>query len=129
MYKSLFIGKNVGPAYIYQTKLIFLFLIDFPIVSLEMQVLFCLETEPWTKWPFIHPFQIYCYLCFVCVLSRSVMSDSLWTMDYSPPDFSVYGILQARILEWVAMPSPSGSPWPRDWTCISWVSCIGRQVL
>ena len=46
MYKSLFIGKNVGPASTYQTKLIFLFLIDLPIVSLEMQVLFCLETEP-----------------------------------------------------------------------------------
>ena len=26
-------------------------------------------------------------------------------MDYSPPDSSVHGILQARILEWVAMPS------------------------
>jgi len=26
-------------------------------------------------------------------------------MDYSPPGFSVHGILQARILEWVAMPS------------------------
>ena len=27
------------------------------------------------------------------------------SMDCNPPDFSVYGILQARILEWVAMPS------------------------
>ena len=26
-------------------------------------------------------------------------------MDYSPPGSSVHGILQARILEWVAMPS------------------------
>ena len=32
-------------------------------------------------------------------------------------------------LEWIAMPSSRGSPWPRDWTCISYVSCIGRQVL
>ena len=30
-------------------------------------------------------------------------------MDYSPPGFSVHGILQARILEWVAMPSSRGS--------------------
>ena len=29
-------------------------------------------------------------------------------MDYSPPGSSVHGILQARILEWVAMPSPPG---------------------
>ena len=31
-----------------------------------------------------------------------------------------------RILEWVAMPSSRGSPQPRDRTCISYVSCIGR---
>ncbi|CAI9171186.1 unnamed protein product [Rangifer tarandus platyrhynchus] len=30
-------------------------------------------------------------------------------IDYSPPDSSVHGILQARILEWVAMPSSRGS--------------------
>ena len=30
-------------------------------------------------------------------------------MDYSPPASSVYGISQARILEWVAMPSSRGS--------------------
>ena len=42
-------------------------------------------------------------------------------MDCSLPGSSVHGILQARILEWVAMPSSSGSFWPRDWTQ---VSCI-----
>ena len=50
-------------------------------------------------------------------------------MDYSPPGSSVYGILQARILEWVATLSSRGSSWPRDWTVISFVSCIGRPVL
>ena len=40
-------------------------------------------------------------------------------MDYSPPGSSVHGILQSRILEWVAMPSSRGSSRPRDWTCIS----------
>jgi len=39
------------------------------------------------------------------------------------------GILQARILEWVAMPSSRGSSRPRDQTHISYISCIGRQVL
>ena len=34
---------------------------------------------------------------------------------------SVHGILQARILEWIAMPSSSGASRPRDGT---WVSCI-----
>ena len=33
-------------------------------------------------------------------------------MDCSPPGFSVHGILQARILEWVAMPSPADLPNP-----------------
>ena len=33
-------------------------------------------------------------------------------VDYSPPDFSVHGILQARILEWVAMPSSRRSSNP-----------------
>ena len=33
-------------------------------------------------------------------------------MDYSPPDSSVHGILQARILEWVALPSPGDLPDP-----------------
>ena len=44
------------------------------------------------------------------VLSHSVVSDSLWPlwtlcnpMDHSPPGSSVHGILQARILEWVAI--------------------------
>ena len=34
------------------------------------------------------------------------------------------GILQAKVLEWVAMPSSRGSSWPRDWTCISYVSSL-----
>ena len=34
-------------------------------------------------------------------------------MDYSPKGSSVHGILQARIQEWVAMPSFRGSSWPR----------------
>ena len=50
-------------------------------------------------------------------------------MDYSPPGSSVHGSLQARMLEWVAMPSSRGSSLARDRTCISYVSCIGRWVL
>ena len=51
-------------------------------------------------------------------------------MDYSPPSSSVIGILQARILKWVAMSLSRGSSWPRDPTHISYdVSCIGRRIL
>ena len=46
-------------------------------------------------------------------------------MDYSLPGFSVHGIFQARVLEWVAISFSRGSSWPRDWTQ---VSCIaGRR--
>ena len=40
-------------------------------------------------------------------------------MDYRLPGSSVHGILQARILEWVALPSFSGSYQPRDRTQVS----------
>ena len=50
-------------------------------------------------------------------------------MDCSPPGSSVSGILQARILEWAAMPSSRRSSQPGDPTYISYVSCIGRWVL
>ena len=51
------------------------------------------------------------------------------TMDYSPPGSSIHGILQARILEWVAMPSSRKPSWPRDGTHVSYVSYIGKWVL
>ena len=44
----------------------------------------------------------------------------------SPPDSSVRGILQARVLEWVAMPDSTGSSQPRDRTRLSYVFCTGR---
>ena len=50
-------------------------------------------------------------------------------MDCSPPGPSVHGILQARILEWVAMPSSRGSSQPRDQTRASYISCIARRIL
>ena len=50
-------------------------------------------------------------------------------MDCSPPGSSVRGILQARILEWVAIPFSRRSSWPRDPTSISYAFCIGRRVL
>ena len=45
-------------------------------------------------------------------------------MDYSPPGSFVQGIFQAKILEWVAMPSSRGSSQPRNRTRVSCGSCI-----
>ena len=50
-------------------------------------------------------------------------------MDCRLPGSSVHGILQAGILEWVAMPSSGGSFPPRDQTHVSCISCIGRRIL
>ena len=47
------------------------------------------------------------------------LSDS---MDYSPPGSPIHGILQVRILEWVAIPFCRGSSWPRDWTQVSHIA-------
>ena len=50
-------------------------------------------------------------------------------VDYSPPCSSVHGIFQTRVLKWVVISHSRGSSRPRDRTCISCVSCIGRQIL
>ena len=45
-------------------------------------------------------------------------------VDCSPQGSSDHGILQARILKWVAIPFSRGSSWPRDWTQ---VSCLASR--
>ena len=46
------------------------------------------------------------------------------SMDCSLPSSSVHGILQARILEWVAISISRGSSWPRNW---AQVCCIADR--
>ena len=53
-------------------------------------------------------------------IGHSVVSDPLQSHGLSPGSL-VHGILQARILEWVAIPFSRESSQPRDWTQ---VSCI-----
>ena len=43
------------------------------------------------------------------------------SVDCSLPGSYVHGVIQARIVEWDAMPSSRGSPWPRDQTHISYI--------
>ena len=50
-------------------------------------------------------------------------------MNCTMPGFPVHGISQAKILEWIAMPSSRGSSQFRDRTHVSCVSCIGRRIL
>ena len=64
----------------------------------------------------------------VCSVAQSCLT-LCDPMDLSPPDSSVHGIFQARILDWIAISYSRGSSWPRNWTHCSCVCHIGRQIL
>ena len=83
------------------------------------------QPDPQGLWVHIKA-EKHCSLLCVGVLSRVWLFNPT---DCSPPGSSVYGIFQARILEWVDIPSSRGSSWPRDQTRVSCISCIGRWIL
>ena len=67
------------------------------------------------------------FFCLVCGAQwRLIFCNS---MDCSPPGSSAHGIFQRRRLEWVAISCCRGSSRPRDPTCISCVSSIGKWIL
>ena len=61
--------------------------------------------------------------CIVCAQSCPTLQPAI---DCSPPGSFVHGILQARMLELVAI--RVSSP-PKNWTCVCCVSCIGSQII
>ena len=64
-------------------------------------------------------------LVLLCVVVVVQLLSHVWLwdpMNCSPPNSSIHGISQVRILKWVAIFSSRGSSWPRDWTCVSWVA-------
>ena len=68
----------------------------------------------------LHPYKTIGKTIALTEVNHSVMSNSLWppwTIAWQAP--LSMGILQARILEWVAMSSSRGSSQPRDWTQVS----------
>ena len=67
--------------------------------------------------------------CDVCAELLQLCLNLCDSVDHSQPGSFVHGIFQARILERVAMPSSRESSSPRDRICVSYVSCIGRQLL
>ena len=73
---------------------------------------------------FLLTYLIFVYVC-VCVFSHThvqVMSNSFVTPWTSPPGFSVPGISQTRILEWIAISFSMGSSKSRDQTHISCIA-------
>ena len=72
------------------------------------------------SWPLSQKSSFLICVCATC----SIVSDSLWPHDCSPPGSSVHGIFQAKILELVAFSFSRGTFPPRDGTHISCVFCI-----
>ena len=62
----------------------------------------------------------------MCVKSLQSCPTLCDPIDHSPPGSSVHGILQARILAWIAMLSSRGFSPPKDQTHITYISFIGR---
>ena len=65
----------------------------------------------------------------VFTLSHSVMSDSAtqWTVAHQAPlsmEFS-----RQEYWSGLPFPPPGESSWPRGWTCVSCISCIGKWIL
>ena len=81
---------------------------------------------PWL-YPYAHKIFQNCFLFYH--LKVKVKSQSCPTLcdpvDCSPPGSSVHGILQARVLEWVAISFSRGSSRPRDQTQVSRIA--GRR--
>ena len=104
----------------------FLCLISLP-VSIYSNDLASIKTMLWIIFLFV--------VVWLLKWSRSVMSDSLWPVDCSPPSSSIHGILQAIIREWVGISFSRGSSWPRDRTQVSHIAgrcfnlCTTREAL
>ena len=60
----------------------------------------------------------------MCMLTHVWFFATPWTVTHQTPD----GISQAITLEWVAISFSRESSWPRDQTCVSCISCIGRRI-
>ena len=65
--------------------------------------------------------------CCCCLVTKLYLT-LCYPMNCSPPGSSVHGIFQARMLEWAVPSSSWGSSRLRDWTHLSYISCIGRQA-
>ena len=65
-------------------------------------------------WWWKQSFEICIHHVRVCAKSLQLYLTLCDSIECSPTGSSVHGILQARILEWLAVPSSRGSSWPRD---------------
>ena len=114
-------GKNIGVGYHALLQGIF------PTQGLNPCLLYLLywQADSLPLAPPEKPNKCFLHACVLCYFSIVWLFVTLWTAACQSP--SVHGILQARILEWAAMPSSRGSSQPRNWTHVSYVSCIASR--
>ena len=79
--------------------------------------------QPWWEWVKILKLYFH-YMLSVCAQSLQSCPTLCDPVDCTLPGLSVHGILQARILEWVAISFSRGSSQPRNQNCISCIFCI-----
>ena len=97
---------------------------DHTLIFNELSILS--SEDPITSKPLFLSFFV-TYVLFHSVVHYLFHQVWLWDPMYcSPPGSSIYGRLQAKRPEWVAVPFSRGSFQPRDW---SWVSCIAGRFL
>ena len=89
-------------------------------VTYQVFILSCIR-------PFVTPWTVACQTPLSPLSCGKVKVTQLCPTICIPMDYTVHGILQARILEGVAFPSSRGSSQPRDWTRVSCVSCIAAE--
>ena len=77
-----------------------------------------LPQHPFSSFHWVIELKFQILATYVWVLSHFWLFVTPWTIA------SVHGILQARILEWVAIPFSRGSSWPRDQTCLSCINGV-----
>ena len=86
-----------------------------------LEFIYCM----WRLFKLFFFFIVYAFVCML-IQSRPTLCDP---MDCSPSGSSVHRISQARILECANISFSRGSSWVRDWTWISCIFLIDRQIL
>ena len=118
---SLHLDCSYQPSFIYISKLVFCHFPFFHLLAFYI-ILYNFDFQNSFRFVFLIQSQVHAKLLQSCLTLCS-------PQDCSLPDSSLRGIFQARMLGQVAMPSSRGSCKPKDQSCVSPASCIGRRVL
>ena len=114
--------KGTNPWNFYWLAQMFIFILPCNVFVVEDE---CFIIFHWPKF-FTNAFCCFLLCMCACVLSHVWLCDPT---DHRLPDSSVHGILQTRMLEWVAISYSKEPSQPRDWTHVSCISYIDTWIL